>query len=233
MQPRRFLFFGALFMGWSLSSIVWAQAQNGNVKEQLLEVFHPYRQGGPKVEGIVPGLKITKDNAQIAEKVLPPEILRIVQAGDLEITVQDTHDLPLDEGYIAASIEHFGQAQIGADGNLTNYVKGLPFPLLDPADPQAGLKAAWNFRYHYMGSSIQTLGTLRSVNCSGAVERGVETRYARLYGMHVIGPNGNGNVPEWEQEGTWWREHSIVLRPQDLEGSQRLTFHHDADTEQN
>jgi hypothetical protein len=217
----------AMLCAWPAS----AQVQNGNLKEELLAVFHPYRQGGPKAEGITPGMKITKENYQVAEKVLPPEILRVVQIGDLEITVQETSDLPLHQDYIAASVEHFGQAQIGEDGNLKNYTKGLPFPLLDPADSQAGLKAAWNFRYRYMGSSVQTLGTLRSVNNSGGIERSVETRYARLYGMHRVG--SNGNVPEWEQEDTWWREHSIVLRPQDLEGAQRLTFHHDADTTQN
>jgi hypothetical protein len=210
---------------------VQAPAQNGNLQEQLVEVFHPYRQGGPKVEGITAGMKITKDNYQVAAQVLPPELLRVVQAGDVEITVQDTTDLPLHQDYIAASIEHFGQTQIGEDGNLKNYTRGLPFPLLDAADPQAGLKAAWNFRYRYMGGSLQTLGTLRSVNNSGSIERSVETRYARLYGMHRLNPDSN--VGEWEQEGTWWREHSIVLRPQDLEGAQRLTFHHDADTVEN
>ena len=230
MSQRFFL--ATLVLTWSLSSVsAWAQAQNGNFQEQLAEAFQPYRQGGPKVEGITPGIKITKDNYQVAEKVLPPELLRIVQAGDIEITVQDTTDLPLHQDYIAASIEHFGQTQLGEDGNLKNYTKGLPFPLLDPSDPQAGLKAAWDFRYRYMGGSLQTLGTLRSVNSSGAVERSVETRYARLYGMHRLA--ADGNVSEWEQEGTWWREYSIVLRPQDLEGAQRLTFHHDADTVQN
>jgi Protein of unknown function (DUF1329) len=205
--------------------------QDGNLKEELLKAFHPYRQSAPQVEGITPGTKITKENFQIAAKVLPPEILRVVQAGDLEITVQETSDFPLHPGYIAASIEHFGQAQLGENGELKNYTVGLPFPLLDPADPQAGLKAAWDFRYRYLGTSIQTLGTLRSVNNSGAIERSVETRYARLYGMHRL--DTDGNVPEWEQESTWWREHSVVLRPQDLEGAQRLTFHYDADSASN
>ncbi len=218
-----------VFVGGSVT--LPTQAQDDALKEKLLDVFHPYRQGGPRVEGISSGMKITKENAQVAEKVLPPEILRIVQAGDMEITVQDTSDFPLLPEYIAASIEHSGQAQIGDDGNLQHYTNGLPFPLLDASDPQAGLKAAWNFRHRYLGTSIQTLGTLRSVNSSGGVERGVETRYARLYGMYRL--DANGNIPEWEQEGTWWREHDIVLRPQDLEGSQQLTFHHAADTETN
>jgi len=142
--------------------------------------------------------------------------------------VQETTDFPLREEYVSATIEHFGQVQMGEDGELKNYTKGLPFPLLDPADPQAGVKAAWNYRYRDMGDSLQTQGALNSVNNSGGVEKSVETRYARLYGMHRLNPDHN--VPRWEKEGTWWREYSIVLRPQDLEGAQRLTFHPDANT---
>jgi len=204
-----------------------APAQDGD-KEKILEVFYPYRQGAPQVEGITPGSKINKDNFQAAEKVLPPEILRVVQAGDLEITVQETTDFPLREAYVSATLEHLGQAQIGEEGELKNYTKGRPFPLLDPADPQAGVKAAWNYRYRDMGDSLQTQGVLRSVNNSGGEERSVETRYARLYGMHRLNPDRN--VPQWEKEDVWWREYSIVLRPQDLEGAQRLTFHYDTDT---
>ncbi|HEV8718517.1 MAG TPA: DUF1329 domain-containing protein [Candidatus Binatia bacterium] len=229
MLLRKITPWGVFVLAGTLALLpVRAHAQNGNLKEKLLEVFHPYREGSPQVEGITPGMKISKDNFQRAEKVLPPEILRVVQAGDLEITVQETTDVPLHAEYIAASIEHAGQAELGEDGELKNYTKGLPFPLLDPSDPQAGLKLAWDFRYRYMGDSLQTLGVLRSVNNSGAVERSVETRYARLYGMHR--PNPDRNVREWEEEGTWWRDHSVVLRPQDLEGTQRLSFHHDADT---
>jgi hypothetical protein len=40
-------------------------------------------------------MKIDKTNAQVAAGVLPPEILKLVAAGDLAITVQPTTDMPL------------------------------------------------------------------------------------------------------------------------------------------
>lgn len=46
--------------------------------------------------------------------------------------------------------------------------------------------------------------------------------------MHRL--DAKDNVPRWEKEGTWYREHSIVLSPQDLEGAQRLSFHYADDT---
>ncbi len=202
-------------------------AQKGNIPAELAEVFYPYSQGTPQVDGITPGMTITQDNAQIAQQVLPAEVLRVVQAGDFEITVQETTDTPLFDGYVAASAQNVDQVRIGKDGLLKNYTAGLPFPVLDPSDPQAGVKAAWNYRYRYMGDSLQTQGVLRSINSSGTVERSVETDYARLYGMHRLAPDKN--VTKWEKEGTWWREHSVVLQPQDIEGAQSLSFHYDND----
>ena len=197
-----------------------AYAQNGDV----LAGFYPYREGKPQAEGISPGMTLKQDNVQLAEQVLPPEVVRIIQAGDFSITVQDTIDFPSFENYIQASVEHAGTAQLGANGKLSGYVAGQPFPVLDPADPQAGVKAAWNFRYRYLGDTVQTQGMLRSINNSGNTERGVDTLYVRRYGMHRL--KAEDNVPEWEKEGTWYREHSIVLSPQDLEGAQRLSLYY-------
>jgi hypothetical protein len=207
-------------------SLSIVQAQNGN--QDALAGFHPYRDGKPQVAGITPGMTINKDNVQIAEKVLPPEVLRVIQAGDFDITVQETSDFPLFEPYIQASVEHAGTAQLGADGQVTGYIAGQPFPIIDSSDPQAGLRAAWNFRYRYLGDTVQTQGMLRSINSSGNVERGVDTYYSRRYGMHRL--DAKDNVPKWEKEGTWYREHSIVLSPQDLEGAQRLSLHYADDT---
>ena len=197
-------------------------------EDQLLDGFLPYRNGSPQVDGITPGMTITKENVQVAKKVLPPEIVRVIQAGDFEITVQATTDFPILQEYRQASIEHAGQVQVDADGELQNYTMGQPFPLIDPADPQAGIKAAWNFRLRYMGDTMVTEGVLRTVNSSGNIERAVDTRYIRKYGMYRTNPDLN--VPKWAKEGTFWREHSIVLSPQDMEGAQSLTFHYAADT---
>jgi len=79
-------------------------AQGADLKEKILAEFYPYRQGGPQVEGITPGMTISKDNAQVAAAVLPPEVLKVIQTGDLQITVQATTDVPLREEYINATV---------------------------------------------------------------------------------------------------------------------------------
>jgi hypothetical protein len=96
-----------LFLGLFLMPS-WGQAQDGsidgNTQERILAVFHPYRQGLPQVEGISSGMKIDQSNFQVAQEVLPPEILKYVQDGDFAIRVQETTDLPLREEFIKATL---------------------------------------------------------------------------------------------------------------------------------
>jgi hypothetical protein len=169
-------------------------------------------------------MRIGKINWQVAERALPPELLRLLRLGDLEITVQETTDLPVSELYVAATLGRTGEAQIGADGHPMNYETGLPFPLLDPRDPQAGLKAAWNHRFRDGGDTRQLWVTFTSRNSSGQDERTLNMYYAQLYGMHRVKPELN--VPAWEQERILYKEYSESLAPADIAGGQRLTKRH-------
>lgn len=205
-------------------------AQDVELKEKILAEFYPYRHGGPQVEGITPGMTINKNNAQVAAAVLPPEILKVVQAGDLEITVQATTDVPLREEYIEATIAHAAQVTIGSDGTLSQYVAGLPFPLIDPADPQAGLKMGWNLRYRERADVLQSWGTTSLLNSSGSVQRSSSSLYIRMYGMYR--PNPVHNVAEWVETGVLYKDYSITLRPTDIEGAQSMGIRYNQDNKE-
>lgn len=73
-------------------------------REKILAEFYPYRQALPQVAGLTPAMTINKDNAQLAAPVLPPEVLKVLQSGDLAMTVQATTDLPVREEYIQATL---------------------------------------------------------------------------------------------------------------------------------
>ena len=203
-------------------------AQEADLKEKTLAEFYPYRQGAPQVEGITLGMTINKNNAQVAAAVLPPEILKDVQAGDLKITVQATTDVPVREEYISATAAHAAQVTIGPDGTLQNYLSGLPFPLLDPADPQAGLKLGWNLRYRDRADISQSWGTTSLLNSSGSVQRSSSSLYMRMYGMHR--PDPARNIVEWADNGILYKDYSITLRPTDSEGAQSMGIRHNQDT---
>jgi hypothetical protein len=49
--------------------------------------------------------------------------------------------------YKAATERYSPQVSLTPDGELKNYVAGLPFPLVDANDPQAAIKVMWNFAF--------------------------------------------------------------------------------------
>ena len=205
----------------------WGQAQGDDTQERILSVFYPYRQGPPRVEGITPGIKIDKSNFQVAREVLPPEILRYVQAGDFAITVQETTDMPLRQEYIKATLEHCARVELG-DGELKNYVAGLPFPLIDSQDPRVGEKVIWNHRYRDHGDTREYWPTDELRNSSGTAERTRSFYVAFRWGMHR--PDPAKNLPQWEKEGVLFRMYSRMLAPSDVEGGQLLIYIYDKDT---
>lgn len=205
-------------------------AQDATLQEKILVEFYPYRQGALQIDGITPGMTITKENAQVAASVLPPEVLKVVQAGDLEITVQATTDVPIREEYIDATLTHAAQVTLGTDGVLQNYVSGLPFPLFDPSDPQAGRKLGWNLRYRDRADVSQSWGTTSLLDNTGTVLRSTTSLYMRMYGMHRADPERN--IAEWSENGILYKDYSITLRPTDVEGMQSMGVRHNQDTEE-
>ncbi|HEV8712687.1 MAG TPA: DUF1329 domain-containing protein [Candidatus Binatia bacterium] len=206
---------------------VGGRAEVDHISEQLLSVFYPYRQGPPQIEGITPGLRLDHSNFQVGRAVLPAELLKYGLAGDFAITVQPTTDMPLREQYIKATEHYAPQVELG-EGKLNNYVAGLPFPLIDPHDPRAGEKVAWNLRYQDEGETMQYWSTNEHRTGSGVVER-TERFYSIVqYGMHRPAPADN--PPQWEKLGVYTKRYNLMLSPADLEGSQALTYRYDQDT---
>ena len=205
----------------------WGPVQADDQNERIRAVFHPYRQGPVRAEGITPGLRIDVTNAQVASAVLPPELLHYLQAGDFTITVQDTTDMPLREDYIQATVRYSAQVELG-EGQLKNYVAGLPFPLIDPEDPAAGEKAAWNHRYRDRGDSVQYWPTNELRNSNGGIERADRYYIAYLFGMHR--PEPDENLSQWESSGVYSKQYMRTLAPSDLEGNQVLSYSYNDDT---
>ncbi len=196
-------------------------AESDTVQERIRTVFFPYRQGPSHVEGITLGMKIDATNFQVAKSVLPPEILTPLAAGDFTITVQETTDLPVRQEYVEATLKYYGQVSVG-EGELQHYGAGRPFPLIDPQDPEAGEKAAWNMRYRDQGETAQMWATNEMRNAGGATERTQSFYFVSMYGMHR--PEADKNISQWEQQGVYAKQYSRMLAPADMEGNQILSL---------
>ena len=169
------------------------------VPEPIHSAFYPYSIEPFRLGGITSGMTIEQHNWQVAKQFFPPEILHLVEIGDLTMTVQETTDLPARASYIAATAEHFPSVALDSGYKIEHYRGGRPFPVLDPADPRAGEKAAWNLRYRDVPDTMEMRGTMQGVNNSGTIDRSNVGRMRIRYGMYRVGDEEND--PEWEAQG--------------------------------
>ena len=226
-MTRRIRFALLVFVGVGLWLFLpQGQAQTDSARDRIMQRFFPYRAGSPHVEGINPGMTLNSDNASAAAAVLPPEILNYVAAGDVSIPIQETTDLPLRQAFIDATLQNYEGVVVGEE-ELQQYVSGLPFPLLEPQDPQAGLKAVWNLRYRDQGDTSQMWAINALLNASGTVERSSRFAFMSLYGMHRTDPAKN--LAEWESQGVYSKRYSLMLAPSDAEGNQLIGVTYDND----
>src|SRR5262249_10906278 len=107
-----------------------------------------------------------------------------------------------------------------------NYVAGLPFPTIDPQDPQAGLKGAWNYRYRDRGESVQYWPTNEHRTGSGAVERSEAFYIAMKFGPDRS--DTTDNAPR-EATGVFSRRYMRMVAPSDAEGRQVLSLSYEND----
>jgi hypothetical protein len=128
---------------------------------------------------------LSKDNWQKAENLLPEPVLKRVKAGDYEFTVVPVDDQKFKENYTAnywaASEANEGKYELDAEtcgiksketGELPDHIWGQPFPRIDPKDPLAACKVAWNFYLaNQMGEGVGATFTLNGIDRNGEFRR--------------------------------------------------------------
>ena len=190
----------------------------------ILTHFRPYSQGTPRIPGLEPGVILSRNNVHSAKEMLPPEILQLIESGALEVAIQETTDLPPRQAYLDATIQHSHTVSLDGGGPPVNYLAGMPFPLLDSADPQAGEKLAWNLRHRDMGETFELRANPRQINASGGVEHSNRGHMRIRFGMYR--PNPTDNDPQWQAQGIYLKNSFELLAPSDQEGVMNLrTFY--------
>ncbi len=101
---------------------------------------------GPVRAQVKPGDVITMTNAVLVKKLLSPGNYLLVEHG-MTLDIVPTEKLEWPPPYKAATEKYHAQVRLLPSGSLQNYTAGLPFPLLDPNDPQLALKVMWNYEF--------------------------------------------------------------------------------------
>jgi hypothetical protein len=96
---------------------------------------------------VVPGDVITRENMDKLGDLVSPGIRWCVERG-LKLKIVPYRKIEWNREYREATEKYSAQVRLSADGRrLEHYVAGLPFPNLDPNDPQIALKIMWNYDY--------------------------------------------------------------------------------------
>ena len=173
------------------------------------------------------------------EPYLPPGVLDEFAFPELNMEVVGTRAYAPHETYQQATAQYLGQATLGADGSLQNYMAGQPFSLeqIEAASAnEAGLMIGWNqiHRWQYLGYSskelqmsyVESLADGASGNLidgyrgGGHIDRFIGTSYYRVYLSHLASlPESAYRVDTDDSERLYWKDFMDFLEPFDVKGT--------------
>lgn len=177
--------------------------------------------------------RITADNVKAYQALLPESVSARVAAGQyvLPLVAVDAARFRANysDRFWQASKANAGKFGIDAEtGGLTDVATGkiptrffgLPFPEIDPKDPQAGAKIVHNYRARrmQMDGDFHTFD-LADVELSGEVRRSVRILLSQAY---YVGTTAE--PPATLPDNTESRQLAAALAPKDLEGVGVLTW---------
>ena len=184
-------------------------------------------------EEVAPGLKVgdvlTQSNADLAKDLLPPEILRHYQSGEYRnrIISYPPGNAHWEKSFLDATEQNATQLDVDARGSIIDkstgkqpgYFYGIPFPRIDPQDPKAGVKIAWNqfLAYWYGGSSYNRTQVVM------LTPKGVDREIVADGWFHFY----DGQTPKYRQPNPQNLQRQFLgvsLKPADLQGPASLTW---------
>jgi hypothetical protein len=99
---------------------------------------------------VSPGDKITDANMDKLKDLISPGMEWCIKRG-WPITITETKRIEWPKAYKEATEKYSSQAKLSPDGlDVKNYVAGMPFPQIDPKDPQVAYKIMWNYSYQFL-----------------------------------------------------------------------------------
>lgn len=175
-------------------------------------------------DGLKPGMILDQTTAHLAKDLLPPEIWQHYAKGEY---VSKIVHYPLgnpnwEKGFVEATKENAARLTVNdqgtvidkATGKLPEYLYGLPFPDIDPKDPQAGVKVIWNYYLAtWYGGNAHTRTRLIMMNYKG-VERELGAEgWFEFY---------DGQAPQYRRENPLNLQTqflAVALSPLDTQGT--------------
>ena len=182
---------------------------------------------GNAVAQVQPDDLITPTSADKVKDLVSPGVLQRVRNG-LAMKIVGTQGIEWPPPYKAATETNSSHASIAPDHrSLNGYVAGLPFPNIDPNDPDAAIKAIWNMQFRPIFTDDYDL---RFVDCDfGYTKNGQQGEALESIQVgHYSGYNLAGRTevqplpvdPDFKDSGRFWLFALYpVLSPAELRGA--------------
>lgn len=150
------------------ASFLWASVAAGSVVE---------------VQEAPDGTILSKDNWQIAEGVLPDEILELYKKGEYATPIRKLQNVKgsiVSPKLVEVSKANAGKYDIDENGTVIDkatgkrpeVLVGRPFPEISADDPKAGAKALWNSLYtNYWLGSFHTISPINWISRDSGILR--------------------------------------------------------------
>jgi hypothetical protein len=208
-NSRRYARWGAAILCTLLAPVASVSAQDATAQQQ------PWT--------------LDSNNADLAKDLLPEVVLNRVKAGEYYFSVvpvdPDKFKALYSKKFWEASESNAGKYDVDpatcglkdSTGQMPSFYFGYPFPKIDPKEPLAACKMAWNFEAaNQMGNGQGATFTLNGVDASGEFKRIKTFLHLNAYLGRSAGPVDN---PENLRSVAL----SNVLEPQDVDGVGGLT----------
>ena len=177
-----------------------------------------------------PGTMVDQGNVDEVKDLLPPEIYNHYKKGDYTNRLVAFPDSVFrwDDGFDEATKkngEHLvldeHKSPIDKDsGKRPDYLQGLPFPNIDPNDPDAGYKALWNLDYaYYTGGNSRNWTILNWVNRHGIDRSAVQD----VYFLYYDGQPRQYSPPK-NPQNLLFQFLAVTATPADLQGTAALGY---------
>lgn len=229
---------GVVLKGILVSVVVMLQPSLASADVTRQEVLDWL--GSQDAPTLQPGSDLVTDQLEAAiTAYLPPGLAEELIFSGAQLSVRATGDYPPHEAYRRATLQYGPQTALGPDGELQNYVAGLPFSVerIEAAAPErGGTMVAWNnvYRWQYFGyRSHDILMNFVSAGNDeaghqisgfglaggGVLERVLHNNYQRVYLDHIATlPHKDFQLSNADADGLFYKDLMEFTDPFDVRG---------------